>query len=295
MAQQEIEEALVRAATAAMRPYVRRMLAAGVTFGRLEARLRELFVEVAGIEVAGGGGEPTDSRVSILTGINRKEVRRIRSLDRAAAPHAFSRNLVASLVGRWVADRRTTDTSGRPLPLPYDTRRGPSFVGLARKTTRDLHPRALLDVLIGAGAAVLEAGDVVALTRTAYIPQRGRPEALAMLADDPPELIETMLHNVLGDGEGARLQQKLAYDNLGSDGLERLRATLRREADRFLRRANTVLVRHDRDRAPRAPGGARTYAGIGLYYFEAPYDRETPRSAAPATARKRIRKRRVKS
>jgi hypothetical protein len=295
MARQEIEEALLHAATAAMRPYARRMLAAGVTFGRLEARLRELFVGVAEHEGSQAGAPPTDSRIAILTGINRKEVRRIRALDSDAAPRTFSRNIIASLISRWVAAPRTTDAAGRPLPLPYDARRGPSFVALVRKTTVDLHPRALLDVLIGTGAAILQEGDVVALTRAAYVPQRGRSEALAMLADDPPELIETMLHNVLGEAEEPHLQQKLSYDNIGSDGLPRLRAALRHEADRLLRRSNAVLMRHDRDRSPRAPGGERTRAGIGIYYFEAPHEGRARQKSPAAPARKRIRKRRSRS
>lgn len=293
MAPQNVQEALLRGAVAALRPYVRRMLDVGITFGRLEAALRELFVDVAAREMGPPGGPPTDSRVSILTGINRKEVRRIRSLATDAAPRTFSRSLVASLVSRWVTDARTTDAAGRPTPVPYDARRGPSFVGLARKTTLDLHPRALLDVLIGAGAAVLREGDVVALTRAAYVPQRGRPEALAMLADDPPELIETMLHNVLDEGEGPRLQQKLAYDNIGSDGLARLRAALRREADRLFKRSNAVLLRHDRDRSAHAPGGARTYAGIGIYYFEASREGQPRRRSAVPAPRRRLRRRRL--
>jgi hypothetical protein len=293
MARPEIQEALVRGAAAAVRPYACRLLSEGVTFGQLETRLRELFVEVAAQEIARSGAAPTDSRISILTGINRKEVRRIRTLDRNGAPRTFSRSLLASLISRWTSDPRTTDGRGNPLPLPYAARRGRSFVELARKTTADLHPRALLDALVGARAAVLREGDVVALTRAAYVPQRGRPEALAMLADDPPELIETMLHNVLSEAQEPRLQQKVAYDNIGSDGLARLRAALRREGERFLQRANTRLLRHDRDRTPAAPGGRRSAAGIGVYYFEAPReDGESPPPAEPP-ARKRLRKRRI--
>jgi hypothetical protein len=294
VAEQEIQEALLRAAVAALQPYVRRMLKVGVPFGRLEAGLRELFIDLAAREGSPGDGAPTDSRIAILTGINRKEVRRIRALATARAPRSFSRNLIASLVSRWISGRHTTDANGRPLPMPYYARRGPSFTALARKTTRDLHPRALLDALIAAGAAVMREGDVVALTRTAYVPQRGRPEALAMLAEDPPELIDTMLHNVLGEGDEARLQQKIAYDNIGGDGLEGLRAALRREAARLLERSNAVLRRHDRDRSPRAPGGPRTYAGIGIYYFEAPRESQPPRSLDEPT-RKRLRKRRNKA
>jgi hypothetical protein len=294
MAQQEVQEALIRATLSALRPFVRRLLATGVTFGQLEARLRELFVEVAERTLVEPGTVPTDSRVSILTGINRKEVRRIRSRDRDAAPRTFSRNVIASLVSRWTNDARTTDARGHPVPVPYAARRGPSFVGLARKTTADLHPRALLDALIGAGAAELRDGDVVALTRAAYVPQRGRPEALAMLADDPPELFETMLHNVLDDGE-PRLQQKLSFDNIGSDGLARLRTALSREAERFLQGAERQLMRHDRDRNPRAPGGERTSAGVGIYYFETPQERAPEAHAPKAASRKRIKKRRTPS
>ncbi len=293
MARQEIQEALLRAAVAAVRVYGRRMVGAGVTFGELEARLREVFVEIAEAEIAESGALPTDSRISILTGINRKEVRRIRALDRSTAPRVFSRSLIASLISRWVNDPRTTDAGGNPLPLPYDAKRGPSFVGLARKTTVDLHPRALLDVLIAAGAAELREGDMVALTRSSYVPPHGRPEGLAMLADDPPELIETMLHNVLDDAEEAWLQQKLAYDNIGSDGLVQLRAALRKAADKFLAQANARLLRHDRDRTPRAPGGQRTAAVVGVYYFEQPHESEKQRPTPGPAPRKRIRKRRV--
>lgn len=295
VAQLDVDEALLHAAIAAMSPYVRRMIARGMTYGLLEARVRELFVKVAERDFPPSGPEATDSRVSILTGINRKEVRRIRSLDRDAAPRSFMRNLAASLVSRWVTDPRLTDGMGRPLALPYDAARGPSFVKLAKGTTADLGPRALLDVLVGAGAAVQREDDLVTLTKTAYVPQRKQSAALAMLADDPPELIETMLHNVLSEGEDSRLQQKLAYDNIGRDGLTRLIAVLRREAARFLERSNAVLVRHDRDRNARAPGGERMYAGIGVYYFEATHEQRTTESASNTPRRKRGRKRETRA
>jgi hypothetical protein len=89
-----------------------------------------------------------------------------------------------------------------------------------------------------------------------------------------------------------RLQLQLAYDNIGCDGLARLRTGLRRAAERFLADANALLRRHDRDRTPRAPGGDRTTAGIGIYYFEAPHQSEKPRESSEPAVRKRIRKRR---
>lgn len=274
-----------------MRPLVRRLLAQGVTFGRLEARLRELFVEVADKEFRLPERPQTDSRVALLTGINRKEVRRIRSSDpEEAAPTSFQRNLATSLVSRWVNDPRLVDKAGRPKAIPYQASRGPSFVALAQQTTQDVRPRSLLDGLVSAGAAEITSDDRVRLTRTAYQPSRGHPEALKMVAEDPPELLETMLHNVLdADGEETEhlLQQKIAYDNIGSDAMEKLRRVLRREAQRFLSKADGHVSKNDRDRNPRAPGGERRYTGVGVYVFErsADPDEEAP-TRKPRTKRK---------
>lgn len=271
VARTEISEGLLRAAVTAMRPLARRLLASGVPFGQLESRLRQLFVEIAETEFVLPDRRQTDSRIALLTGLNRKEVKRLRSTDTAVAgPTSFSRNLATSLISRWMSGPHTIDRNGRPLPLPYQAPRGPCFVKLAQQTTADVAPRALLDGLVGAGAAELRNENLVVLKTDAYIPKRGEAEKLAMLAEDPPELIETILHNILGDGAELRLQQKAAYDNLGSNALATVREQLRREGERFIRRLNGLLARHDRDRNPKASGGERRYAGLGVYYFEAP-------------------------
>src|SRR5262249_30665766 len=81
----DVREGLVEAVAGVLRPLVKRLLAAGVPFGCVEARLRELFVQVAETELALPGRRQTDSRVALVTGINRKEVRRIRSADKSTA------------------------------------------------------------------------------------------------------------------------------------------------------------------------------------------------------------------
>jgi hypothetical protein len=249
--------------------------------------LRQLFVELADTEFALPDRRQTDSRIALLTGINRKEVKRLRGAadGGTTGPASFSRNLAANLISRWMTGARTTDRSGRPLPLPYQAARGPSFVRLAQQTTADVAPRALLDGLIGAGAAEIRDDKTVLLRADAYVPKRGETAKLAMLAEDPPELIETILHNILDDGADLRLQRKAAYDNLGSEGLAAVREQLRREGERFIQRLNRLLARHDRDRNPKAPAGDRRYAGLGVYYFEAegPPPRRTPPKPMPKT------------
>src|SRR5215470_3689724 len=169
-------EGLIWAATSTLRPLVQRLLAHGVPFGRLEARLRELFVEVALADLALPGRRQTDSRVALLTGINRKEVRRIRSAERPqAGPSSFSMNHATALISRWVTGAQTSDRGGRPRPLPYQATRGPSFIKLARQVTLDLAPRVLLDELVRSGAVEIRKNDVVVLKSAAYVPKRATP------------------------------------------------------------------------------------------------------------------------
>src|SRR6185369_13917235 len=111
----------------------RHLLAENVPLGRVESRLREIFVAVADGEFALEDRPQTDSRVALLTGLNRKEVHRIRSrdLDREATAK-FGRNRAASLIGRWLTSSSATDARGKPQPIPYQAARGPSFVRFAR-------------------------------------------------------------------------------------------------------------------------------------------------------------------
>ena len=127
MAKQDIEEGLIAAAAEILRPIVVRLLSSGVPFGRLEARLRELFMRVAEQELALPGRPQTDSRMALLTGINRKEVRRIRSTDGSEpATGSFSRNQAAALISRWLSDPRTTDRAGRRGRFRIARPRGPA-------------------------------------------------------------------------------------------------------------------------------------------------------------------------
>ena len=283
----DVQQALIRATVEVARPLVRRLLALGVPFGWLERSLRALFVEVAEGDFTLSGRRATDSRIALLTGINRKEVRRIRS-DRAtsAARGTFSLNHMTSLVSRWTTNATTTDAAGRPRPIPYRASRGPSFTKLARQVTTDLAPGILLEQLVASGAAEIREDDVVALIVPAFVPRQGSPEQLQILLEDPAELIETMLRNTLSRGERL-LQRKVYYDNLGSDAAGRVRAEMRREGERFLERVNRVLAKYDRDRNPRAPGGEKYYAGVGVYFFETV---TTTRRSCPPPLRKRTRK-----
>ncbi len=287
----DVKGRLVSAAAELLRPMVRRLIEMGVPFGTFELALRELFVRVAESDLALPAMRQTDSRIALITGINRKEVKRIRSAKTVRkAPRSFSVNQATSLISRWRSDPQTTDRRGRPVPLPYQSGRGPSFVKLARKLTGDLAPRVLLNELVRNGSVELVENDVVVLRAEAYVPTL-EESGVKILAEDSAELIETILRNIFSDERDRLLQRKVFYDNLGSDAAESIRTQMRREGERFLQRVDRLLANYDRDRNPRAPGGDRHYAALGVYFYEAPPIASA--STPPAATRAKLGRRRV--
>ena len=110
---------LVRAIRHVLRPLVRLMLAGGMTYPYLAELLKGLFVEVANKDFRLDARKPTDSRITLITGVHRKDVRRLRQGETsgdAMVPSTIS--FGAQLVAAWLADARFLDKSGHPLPLP---------------------------------------------------------------------------------------------------------------------------------------------------------------------------------
>src|SRR3712207_188341 len=100
-----------------LRPLVRVLIACGVTLPALVTALKECFVDVAARDFRLGGREPSDSRVSLVTGVHRKDVRAIRERSHPVSVPRLG-NLAATVVGRWLGRPDHLDPAGRPLPLP---------------------------------------------------------------------------------------------------------------------------------------------------------------------------------
>src|SRR5574337_1451143 len=137
-----------------LRPLVRLMLAGGVTLQIVSEILKEVFVDVAERDFRLDAGRPTDSRISLLTGVHRKDVRRLRAAGPSGKPGLpgampFSARLIAA----WLADRRFVDVQGRPRALARIRDEGgeASFEDLVASHSTDCRPRVVLDELLRLG------------------------------------------------------------------------------------------------------------------------------------------------
>src|SRR5882757_465621 len=154
-----------------LRPLVRLCIRSGMTFPALAQLLRELFVNVAEHDFALEGKEQTDSRVSLLTGIHRKEVARLRGAGAPVHETPAAVSLTSAVISRWVAAPEFTDAKGEPLALPR-TAEGdaPSFEQLVASVTKDVRPRAVLDEWIDRKLVTINENDEIELVEAAFVP-----------------------------------------------------------------------------------------------------------------------------
>lgn len=259
----------VQAAVARLlKPLVRILLRYGVPFCAFIDITKRVYVDVAMDEFATPGRKPSISRASVITGLSRKEILRVRRLPEVSDDKAVaSYNRATRVMSGWLRDEEFGEKPGVPAALPLDGGRG-SFSELVRKYSGDVPSRAILDELIRAGAVEQDQSGHVRMRARGYVPSDGESEKLTILGTDVAQLMRTIDHNLQAPADASRLQMKVAYDNLPRETLGRFRARSAAQARKLLEKFDKDLAVLDRDANPDTEGSGRMLAGFGIYYFE---------------------------
>lgn len=237
----------------------------GLTFRWLNGALKSVFVDVAEKEFRLPGKRQTDSRITLLTGVHRKDVRRLRqgvAVEEDGPPPA-SIYLGAHLVAVWTSDNKYLDRKGHPRALSRLPRSPePSFEELVSGVSKDIRPRAVLDEWLRLGAVEVDDDDRVRLKAEAFIPSKGFEEKSYYLGRNVHDHIAAARHNVHG-GEPPMLERSVYYEELSSESVRELEDLARQEGMRALqvvnRRARELQARDKRRPHARTRGSGRRH------------------------------------
>ncbi|WP_404364600.1 DUF6502 family protein [Marinobacter sp.] len=256
-----------------LRPLARLLLRNGIGYGEFSELIKQAFVDSALEDFSDPRGKATDSRAAVLTGLTRKEVKRLR--DRSASqndapvpPSGTSR--AARVVSGWLQDREFQDSEGAPAMLAFDGHN--SFSELVRRYSGDMTPRAVLDELVRVG--VVEPGDRLVLRKRAYIPLGDDNAMLDIFGEDVSDLVSTIDHNLVkGPGQEPLYQRTLSYDNIPPEVMGQWRRYAARHSQQLLETLDEWLAPYDRDvtgRSAQSKKGERVRTGVSVFYFEDP-------------------------
>lgn len=262
---------LVLAATRRiLRALVRVLLRCGIPYPVFSELARWTYAEVAEREFALDGRRQTNSRISVITGLSRKEVLRLRRLPMPVDEGSVERfHRGARIVSAWVREHAPKDGGSLPAPLVFDGE-GPSFTALVAAHGGDVPPRAVLDELLRAGVAERD-GDRVRLLTRAYLPagDEAEGERVAILGTDVAALLRTIDHNLQSPPEQRRFQRRVLYRGVPATGLEPVKALASQRGQTLLEELDQVLAEQVAQPGQQAPGdGPSRQVMFGMFWAE---------------------------
>ena len=212
---ESVKDHLRQALALMLKPLVRLMIAQGITHAEFAETTKEVYVETA-LRHFEDKGRVNKSRIAILTGLTRKEVKNVidRTLEEVQTDKTYSRP--ERVLTGWFSDPKYTGPYGIPLELPYEAPQpdSPSFTGLVKEYSGDMAPRQMLNELLVSGSVVEMEGRYKAVRRI-YKFSALSPEFIKRLGEVGYRVFSTAAKNIDKQMEGSGYFDRMVYADEG--------------------------------------------------------------------------------
>jgi len=232
-----------------LRPLIRLLLSHGISFQVFNELVKSAYVKVAETEFRLASKAQTDSRISLLTGIHRREISRLRNEPATGINLSQHSSMSALLLTIWNGDPEYLDKHGSPVPLPRLANKedGPSFEAMAQSVSKDFRSRVVLDEWLRQGIVTLDGDDRVHLAADAFVQPQDLEEKIFYLGQNIHDHLAATVHNLAGN-KPPFLERCVYYDKLSADSARELAEYSRLAGMRALHSVNkraVELQKHD--------------------------------------------------
>ena len=283
MVPQTLRPRLLEALGKVLEPLVLVLLKCGIGWKDFSDIAKEEFVRVA-TDAFGIRGRPTNvSRVAILTGLDRREVAKLRT---PREPHAATQGFMSKptqLLHAWHHDPRYLDSSGKPRDLDIEGP-GASFADLVRRHAPNIPLIAMLKELRAAGAVADAEGRRLRVLKRAYIPRELSDDLVRLWGSVLHDVGATFEHNLFrGETDQPRFERRAISLRVDPKSLPEFCEVLEREGQAFLERMDDWINAHEVGSSIDDQGvGIRL--GVGVYHIQDSVPRPAKRQARQSEA-----------
>jgi Family of unknown function (DUF6502) len=232
--------AIFKALECAIKPLVRLMLARGITYIQLTEWLKHIFIETAVREFSLPDKVINDSRISVITGVHRKDVKRLREimLINPIMLEPTNVNLGSKIVSAWLSNCIYMQ-DGTPKAIARLRKDGGdvSFEALVEAVTKDVRARAALDELERVGAVRVDENDMVMLITDAFIPAKGEDEKAYYMGLGVGDHAAAAVHNVL-NCQPPSFDRVVHYNGLSAASIKNIEQLSRAQGSQLLQAIN---------------------------------------------------------
>ncbi|MEM0950161.1 MAG: DUF6502 family protein [Pseudomonadota bacterium] len=248
-----------------IRPLVRTLIARGITAPAFYRLLKRVYVEVADAEFRIDAAPPTDSRVSLLTGVHRKDVREIRGSDEPTWEATRSKTATfATVLGQWLSRPSYLNADGSPRPLPRTGDGGADFESLVRSVSRDIRPRTVLDELLRQRLVHETEDGLLEVAGDAVLGPSSDDHKIVFFAANVGDHLAAAAENLLTE-DPPFLERAVFYNRMSGASIDQIEARARILSQSMLQELNSESASLQAADREAAGGGERFRFGVYFY------------------------------
>lgn len=247
------------------------LIRSGVGYTEFTTALKTVFFNEANKEAQRIGQKPTDSTISLLAGMHRKDInalRLVKEQQHQLQPVRKPISMSSQVLGHWLAKEWP---SRIPLQAPEI-----GFDNLVRSISNDRHPRSVLQELERLGAVRVE-GDQVQLLKQAFIPEASTEEAYDIFAANIADHLAAGVHNLTQTSainNAQFLEQSVFADELTEASAQKICQLSAQAWQKIMQNIleQAILLNEQDANQPEATHRVR----IGMYAYAAPESKNEP-------------------
>ena len=260
------QAALVKAVNMLCKPLIRLLIEKGITFPQFRELMKELYVEVADEQFSLDDKKPSDSRIFVLTGIHRKDIKRIRQQNEDENQQiTSSASLSGEIVARWSSMPEYLDDKGKPSPLLKSGKGNEAgFDQLVSSVNKDVRPRVILEEWLRLNVVRLK-DDYVVLNKSAFVTNKEFKEMAYYLGHNVHDHVASCVNNILEENE-PMLERSVYYASLTENSVNKLKTIASKKGNDLLQHLNKQAIKlYDADKHK---DDATHRMRLGVYWYQ---------------------------
>ena len=266
------QAALAKAVIMLCKPLIRLLIEKGMTFPQFRELMKELYVEVADKHFSLDDNKPSDSRIFVLTGVHRKDVKRIRQQAESGSEQiTSSASLSGEIVARWSSMPDYLDDKGKPRQLLKNGKNNEAgFEQLVSSVSKDVRPKVILEEWLRLNIVRLE-DDYVVLNKSAFVPNKEFTDMAYYLGHNVHDHMASCVNNILAEND-PMLERSVYYASLTENSVNKLNTIASKKGNELLQHLNKQAIKlYDADKHK---DDATYRMRLGVYWYQTQLDPE---------------------
>lgn len=269
MTENNIKQLILFAARTMLRPVVRVLIHNGVTYSEFCKLAKTQYVEVCANDF-GLQGRPTNmSRIATMTGIDRKEVKRVKDAIEQFDPVADTQQAqdrLTRILSAWHQDPSFLTEAGTPKVLAAEGSESANFPALVKLYGGDIPVSTIAKELIASGCIAKTSEGNFCVLKRFYVPANNNPESLLRASSVSSEILNTMFHNLYVVGKEkrarARFERRASNNAIPAKRALEFERFVEHEGQAFLERVDAWLTENE---SAEGAGDELVRMGVGTY------------------------------